>query len=98
METAHHRQAANARPEHRFNRPVARRRLHKPRSDRDVFVNDFLTALGLLLVFEGVLYGGFPRLVKGLAEQLQSMPENALRVGGLLAAASGVILVWLVRG
>ncbi|MFP1633496.1 DUF2065 domain-containing protein [Zhengella sp. ZM62] len=61
-------------------------------------MNDFLTALGLLLVFEGVLYGGFPRLVKRLAEQLQTMPENALRAGGLLAAASGVILVWLVRG
>lgn len=61
-------------------------------------MNDFLTALGLLLVFEGVLYGGFPRFVRRLAEQLQFMPDSALRVGGLLAAACGVFLVWLVRG
>ncbi|PHP67550.1 hypothetical protein CSC94_07540 [Zhengella mangrovi] len=61
-------------------------------------MNDFLTALGLLLVFEGVLYGGFPTLVRRMAEHLRIMPDSALRISGLVAAAAGVALVWLVRG
>ncbi|MCC0026997.1 MAG: DUF2065 family protein [Zhengella sp.] len=61
-------------------------------------MNDFLTALGLLLVFEGVLYGGFPKLVRRLAEQLQFMPDSMLRAAGLVAVAAGVLLVWIVRG
>lgn len=61
-------------------------------------MNDFLTALGLLLVFGGVLYGGSPALVRRLAEQVQLMPDSMLRAGGLFAAVAGVLLVWLVRG
>lgn len=61
-------------------------------------MNDFLTALGLLLVFEGVLYGGFPTLVRRMAEHLRIMPDSVLRISGLVAAAAGVALVWLVRG
>ena len=60
-------------------------------------MNDFLTALGLLLVFEGVFYGGFPTLVRRMAEHLRIMPDSVLRISGLVAAAAGVALVWLVR-
>ncbi len=59
---------------------------------------DFLSALGLVLVIEGVFYGGMPRLAKRLAAEVIAMPEGAMRVGGLFAAVIGVVVVWLVRG
>ncbi|MER8487322.1 DUF2065 domain-containing protein [Mesorhizobium australicum] len=61
-------------------------------------MQDFLAAIGLVLVIEGLVYGGFPRLAKKLAGEVLSMPENALRIGGLAAIAIGVGVVWLVRG
>jgi uncharacterized protein YjeT (DUF2065 family) len=61
-------------------------------------VQDFLAAIGLVLVVEGLVYGGFPGLAKKLASEVLSMPENALRIGGLVAIAIGVGIVWLVRG
>lgn len=60
-------------------------------------MDDFLVALGLVLVFEGVLYGGLPRFAKRLAAEILTMPEEAMRVGGLIAAAVGVGIIWLVR-
>ena len=61
-------------------------------------MSDFLAAMGLVLVVEGLVYGGFPGLAKRLAAEVLGMPENALRIGGLAAIAVGVCIVWLVRG
>jgi uncharacterized protein YjeT (DUF2065 family) len=61
-------------------------------------VDDFFAAIGLVLVIEGLVYGGFPGLAKRLGAEVQTMPENTLRVGGLVAIAFGVFVVWLVRG
>jgi uncharacterized protein YjeT (DUF2065 family) len=61
-------------------------------------VQDFFAAMGLVLVVEGLVYGGFPRLAKKLATEVLAMPENALRIAGLAAIAIGVGIVWLVRG
>ena len=61
-------------------------------------MSDFVVALGLVLVIEGVLYGGLPGLAKRLASEVQSVPEQALRVGGVIAVVVGVLIVWLVRG
>jgi uncharacterized protein YjeT (DUF2065 family) len=61
-------------------------------------VNDFLAAIGLVLVVEGLVYGGFPTLAKKLAAEVLSMSENTLRGGGLVAIAAGVAIVWMVRG
>ena len=54
--------------------------------------------MGLVLVIEGLVYGGFPGLAKRLATEVLSTPENALRIGGLAAIALGVCVVWLARG
>jgi uncharacterized protein YjeT (DUF2065 family) len=61
-------------------------------------VQDFLAAIGLVLVVEGLVYGGFPALAKRLASEVLSTPENVLRLGGLVSIAVGVGVVWLVRG
>ncbi|MDV6224956.1 DUF2065 family protein [Nitratireductor aquimarinus] len=61
-------------------------------------MGDFLAALGLVLVIEGLVYGGMPGLAKRLAEQVLEMPDSALRTAGITAMMLGVFLVWLVRG
>jgi uncharacterized protein YjeT (DUF2065 family) len=61
-------------------------------------VQDFLAAMGLVLVVEGLVYGGFPKLAKRLASEVLAMPEGVLRMAGLATIAIGVGIVWLVRG
>jgi uncharacterized protein YjeT (DUF2065 family) len=61
-------------------------------------VSDFIAAIGLVLVAEGLVYGGFPNLARRLAAEVLSVPEGTLRVVGLTAIAVGVAIVWLVRG
>ena len=61
-------------------------------------MSDFLAAMGLVLVVEGLIYGGFPGMAKRLATEVLGMPENVLRIAGLAAIAAGVAIVWLVRG
>lgn len=61
-------------------------------------MSDFIAALGLVLVVEGLVYGGMPGLAKRLAAQVTDMPENTLRGAGVAAMVAGVVIVWLVRG
>jgi uncharacterized protein YjeT (DUF2065 family) len=60
-------------------------------------MHDFLDALGLVLVLEGVLYGLMPNFARKLADQVKTLPEPTLRIAGLVAVAAGVGIVWLVR-
>lgn len=57
----------------------------------------FLTALGLMLVIEGFLYGGVPNFAKRMAALLLEMPDEVLRKAGLAAAFSGLALIWLAH-
>lgn len=59
---------------------------------------DLLTALGLVLVIEGVLYALIPGTMKRMAEQASGLEENELRMAGLVALSIGVGVVWLIRG
>lgn len=60
-------------------------------------VRDFLTALALILVIEGITYALAPELMKRLAARTTKTPVQALRFGGLAAAFIGVIVVWALR-
>ncbi|MCK5934447.1 MAG: DUF2065 domain-containing protein [Fulvimarina manganoxydans] len=60
-------------------------------------MTEFLTALGLVLVIEGVLYAGFPGLAKRMARQAVETPDGSLRQAGLFAAVVGLVLIWLIR-
>jgi hypothetical protein len=61
-------------------------------------LSDLAVALGLVLVIEGLLYAVFPAGMKRAVAQALALPENILRRAGLIAAASGVAIVWVVRG
>ena len=61
-------------------------------------MQELVLALGLVLVLEGLLYALAPGSAKRLAEAVREMPVDTLRVGGVIAVAIGVVIVWLVRG
>lgn len=61
-------------------------------------MNDFIVALGLVLVIEGTLYAAFPGGLKRMMTMAKDTPDQTLRSGGIAAVAMGVMIVWLVRG
>jgi uncharacterized protein YjeT (DUF2065 family) len=61
-------------------------------------MSEAVAAIGLVLVLEGVLYALFPEFMKRMAAQAIQTPGDTLRVAGVVSAALGVALVWLVRG
>lgn len=60
-------------------------------------MTDFLTGIAFFLVIEGLLYAAVPSFVKNLAALLPTIPEEQLRISGLLAMAIGVAGVWYLR-
>jgi uncharacterized protein YjeT (DUF2065 family) len=60
-------------------------------------MTEFITAIGLVLVIEGLLYALAPRGVKQMMAAMDKIPPDTLRTGGLAAAALGVFIVWLAR-
>ena len=60
-------------------------------------MTDFLTALGLLLVFEGAIYGAFPHVARQIGQLLLTASDDLLRTAGLCSALLGILIVWLVR-
>ncbi|HWB47253.1 MAG TPA: DUF2065 domain-containing protein [Hyphomicrobiaceae bacterium] len=61
-------------------------------------MSDFLVAVGLVMVIEGMLWAAAPRLALTLLTAAAHTPEHLLRRMGAAAAAAGVLVVWLVRG
>jgi uncharacterized protein YjeT (DUF2065 family) len=61
-------------------------------------VTDFLAAVALVLVMEGLAYAAFGgRMKQGLSFFL-SLPTSTIRAVGLAVAATGLILLWVIRG
>ena len=61
-------------------------------------MTEFVVALGLVLVIEGLLFAAFPGVAKRLAASALESPETSLRVAGIVSAVLGVALIWLMRG
>lgn len=61
-------------------------------------VLDLATALGLVLVLEGLLLALAPDLLKRIITEMLAHPVQSLRLAGLVSAAVGVFVVWLARG
>lgn len=61
-------------------------------------MRDLATGLALVLVVEGLSWAIAPAAMKRLARRVLELAEGPLRLTGLLAAALGVLAVWLIRG
>jgi len=60
-------------------------------------MNDLVTAHGLVLVIEGLLYAVNPSGLKGMLTLVQDMPEETLRFAGIGAIVIGFMVVWVAR-
>jgi uncharacterized protein YjeT (DUF2065 family) len=61
-------------------------------------MSDFLAAIGLVLVIEGLIFAALPSSAKRAMISVIETPEGQLRVIGIGSAIVGLIIVWLVRG
>jgi hypothetical protein len=60
-------------------------------------MSDFLAALGLVFVIEGLIFAAFPEAAKRAMASVLETPDISLRVIGIGSAIVGLVLVWLVR-
>jgi hypothetical protein len=61
-------------------------------------MTDFLAAVGLVFVIEGLVFAAFPGPAKRSMAAVMGTGDQTLRLIGIGCAVLGVILVWLVRG
>jgi uncharacterized protein len=61
-------------------------------------MTDFLAALGLVFVVEGLVFAAFPEAAKRAVAVMMDTPDQGLRAVGLVSAVFGLVVLWLVRG
>lgn len=59
---------------------------------------DFLGAVGLVFVIEGLIFAAFPGAAKRAMTSVLETPDANLRLIGIGLAMIGLIVVWLARG
>jgi uncharacterized protein YjeT (DUF2065 family) len=61
-------------------------------------MTDLVAALGLVLFLEGIAVAAFPGAVRRAMALMMEAPDGSLRLTGIVSAAVGVVVIWLVRG
>jgi uncharacterized protein YjeT (DUF2065 family) len=61
-------------------------------------MSDFLAAVGLVFVIEGLIFAAFPASGKKAIASVLDTPDGMLRMIGLGSAILGLLVVWLARG
>ena len=60
-------------------------------------MKEIVTAIGLLLFIEGMLYALFPSKMKNMLKIIEKMKVNELRIGGLIFALIGFAIIWYFK-
>jgi uncharacterized protein YjeT (DUF2065 family) len=60
-------------------------------------MSDFLAALGLVFVIEGLAFAAFPEAAKRAITAMTQTPDQGLRLVGIFSAVLGMAVLWLVR-
>tara|TARA_B100000965_G_scaffold299057_1_gene257414 strand:- start:74 stop:259 length:186 start_codon:yes stop_codon:yes gene_type:complete len=60
-------------------------------------MKELIIAIGLLLFIEGMLYALFPSKMKNMLKTIETMQVSQLRIGGLLFAIIGFMIVWYFK-
>jgi uncharacterized protein YjeT (DUF2065 family) len=56
-----------------------------------------LSVIGLVLIIEGLPYFTFPEKIKAYLRKVHEIPDNTLRIFGLISVIIGLILVYFGR-
>ena len=60
-------------------------------------MRELVIAFGLFLFIEGILYALFPSKMKSMLKKLDLINDNQLRMGGLLFALIGFIIIYNMK-
>ena len=60
-------------------------------------MKELIIAIGLFFFIEGILYALFPSKMKSMLKKLDLINDNQLRMGGLIFAAIGFIIIYNMK-
>ena len=60
-------------------------------------MKELIIAFGLFLFIEGILYAIFPSKMKNMIKKLELVKENQLRIGGLIFAIIGFLIIYYIK-
>ena len=60
-------------------------------------INTLITAFGLFLIIEGLLYALFPNTMKSMIGKMLNSSNETLKWTGIISAVIGLIIIWLVK-
>jgi|TARA_Y100001970_G_scaffold156701_1_gene191727 Uncharacterized protein conserved in bacteria len=60
-------------------------------------MKELIIALGLFLFIEGILYAIFPSKMKNMLKKLDMLKTSQMRIGGLIFAVIGFLIIWYVK-
>ena len=60
-------------------------------------MKELIIAFGLFLFIEGILYALFPSKMKSILLKLNDVTNSQLRIGGLIFAVIGFIIIWYTK-
>ena len=58
---------------------------------------DFLSAIGLIFILEGLLLFSSPKRLKKILQIITIYPENKIRMIGGVSVLLGIVLLWIIR-
>ena len=60
-------------------------------------MRELIIALGLFFFIEGLLYALFPSKMKNMLKKLEIVEDNQLRIGGLIFAIIGFVIIYFIK-
>ena len=60
-------------------------------------MKELIIAFGLFLFIEGILYALFPSKMKLMLKKLDLIRDSQLRIGGLIFAVLGFIIIYYMK-
>ena len=60
-------------------------------------MKELIIAFGLFLFIEGILYALFPSNMKNMLSKLNEVNDGQLRIGGLVFAVIGFLIIWYLK-
>tara|TARA_A100001388_G_scaffold5475_1_gene4015 strand:+ start:66 stop:251 length:186 start_codon:yes stop_codon:yes gene_type:complete len=58
---------------------------------------DFLSAIGLIFILEGLLLFSSPKRLKKILQVITIYPESKIRMIGGFSVLIGIVLLWIIR-